>query len=84
MLVLAAFSILSYAILSNVIAPAFDELDYSTAETNLVRAERAIRNDIENLDAVTADWGPWDDIHDYARGVNPGFQKSNLDRPDAD
>ncbi len=80
-LVFAAFLLLSYAILTGVISPAFDELDVSTARTNLIRAERAIQTDIENLEAVTADWAPWDDIHDYVRGVNPGFRKGNLDRP---
>ena len=55
LLVFVAFSILSYAVLTTVIAPTFDELDLSTAKTNLVRAERAIQTDIENLMAVTAD-----------------------------
>jgi sensor domain CHASE-containing protein len=81
LLVFAAFSLLSYAVLTTVIAPAFDELDLSAAETNLVRAERAIQSDIENLEAMTADWALWDDIHDYVRGLNPGFKKGNLDRP---
>ena len=80
-LVFAAFLLLSYAILIGVISPAFDELDLSTARTNLIRAERAIQSDIENLEAVTSDWALWDDIHDYVRGVNPGFKKGNLDRP---
>ena len=80
LLVFAAFSVLSYAILTSVIAPAFDDLDLANARTNLVRAERAIQSDIENLASVTADWAPWDDIHDYVRGVNPGFQKPNLNR----
>jgi len=84
LLVFAAFSILSYAILSTVIAPTFDELDLSTAKTNLVRAERAIQSDIDNLAAVTADWAPWDDIHDYVSGKHPGFVKSNLNRPTLD
>jgi two-component system NtrC family sensor kinase len=84
LLVFAAFSVLSYAILTTVIAPAFDDLDLATAKTNLVRAERAIQSDIDNLAAVTADWAPWDDIHDYVRGVNPGFFKSNLNRPTLD
>lgn len=81
LLVFAAFAAVSYAILTGVIAPAFDDLDLSTARTNVIRAERAIQTDIENLEAVTADWAPWDDIHDYVRGLSPGFQKSNLDRP---
>jgi sensor domain CHASE-containing protein len=79
--VFAAFAVLSYGILTTVIAPAFEELDLATARTNLVRAERAIHSEIENVEAITADWGPWDDIHDYARGTNPGFEKSNLNRP---
>jgi sensor domain CHASE-containing protein len=81
LLVFAAFSLLSYTILTTVIAPTFDEIDLSTARTNLIRAERAIQSDIENLAAMTSDWALWDDIHDYVRGVNPGFKKSNLDRP---
>ena len=81
LLVFAAFLLLSYAILTGVISPAFDELDLSTARTNLIRAERAIQTDIENLEAVTADWAPWDDIHDYVSGINPDFKKGNLDRP---
>ena len=81
LLVFAAFSVLSYAILTGVITPAFHDLDLSAAETNLVRADRAIQSDIANLNAVTADWARWDDMHDYASGINPGFKKSNLDRP---
>ncbi|MDH3266063.1 MAG: hypothetical protein OEM25_03765, partial [Gammaproteobacteria bacterium] len=80
-LVFAAFSVLSYSILSMIIAPAFDELDLSTAQTDLVRAQRAIQTDIDNLASITADWAPWDDIHDYVRGLNPVFPKSNLDGP---
>ena len=81
LIVFAAFMALSYVILRGVIAPTFDELDLDAARTNLIRAERAIEADIENLAAVTADWAPWDDIHDYVSGLNPGFRKSNLDRP---
>ena len=46
LLVIAAFSMLSYAILTGVIVPAFDDLDLSAAKTNLIRAERAIQNDM--------------------------------------
>jgi len=81
LLVFATFSALSYTILTGVISPAFDDLDVSMAQTNLIRAERAIQSDIQNLEAVTADWAFWDDIHDYVRGINPGFKKGNLDRP---
>lgn len=78
---IAAFIVLSYAILAKVIAPAFDDLEVSAAETDLTRADMAIRTDIENLEAITADWAPWDDIYFYVLGEYPGFKKSNLDRP---
>ena len=70
-----------YLILSEVISPAFEDLEMAAARSDLVRAEQAIRADIRNLQAITADWAPWDDIHDYVLGRNPGFIKSNLDRP---
>jgi len=81
LLAVAAFIGLSYLILRILIAPAFDDLEMRAAHSDLVRAEQAILTDIENLEAVSADWAPWDDIHDYVRGINPGFRKSNLDRP---
>jgi two-component system NtrC family sensor kinase len=79
-LLFTAFVIASYSILQAVIAPAFDKLEISAAKSDLHRAEAVLLTDIENLQAVTGDWAPWDDIHDYVRGLSPGFQKSNLDR----
>ncbi len=81
LLTITAFAIISYAILSGVITPAFEDLELSAARTDLVRAERAIEADLENLSAVTADWAPWDDIYEYVSGRYPGFEKSNLVRP---
>ena len=81
LITMAAFAAISYVILSMVIAPAFDELELSAARTDLVRAERAIQTDIENLEYISLDWAPWDDIYEYVLGNNPGFRKSNLDRP---
>ena len=79
--VMGALAVLSYITLQQVVAPAFDQLEYEEAKTNLVRAERAIRNDLENLNAITGDWGLWDDAYDYVRGEYPAFEDSNLDRP---
>lgn len=76
---IATFVIVSYTILQAVIAPAFDKLETTSAKSDLHRAEAALLADIENLQAITGDWAPWDDIHDYVRGESPGFQKSNLD-----
>ena len=79
--VMGALALLSYVTLQNVVAPAFDKLELDEARMNLIRAERAIQNDIMNLNAITGDWGPWDDAYYYARGEYPAFEDSNLDRP---
>ena len=81
LLLISAFVLFSYTILRSVIAPAFAELEMAAARSDLRRAEAAIRADIENLEAITADWAPWDDIYYYVSGQNPSFRKSNLDRP---
>jgi sensor domain CHASE-containing protein len=80
LLTISAFAAISYVILSTVIAPAFEDLEFDAARSDLVRARQAIAADIRNLQAVTADWAPWDDIYGYVQGNNPGFQKSNLSR----
>ena len=79
--VMVALAALSFVILNKVVVPAFDRLEIDDAQRNLIRAERAIRNDLENLSAITGDWGLWDDAYDYVRGEYPAFQDSNLDRP---
>lgn len=80
-LLVAVFMAFTYAVLRSVIAPAFNELEFAAAKSDLHRAESALRNDIENLEAITADWGPWDDIYAYTTGQSPGFESSNLNRP---
>jgi sensor domain CHASE-containing protein len=79
--VMVALAFLSFVVLEKVVAPAFNELELNEARTNLNRAEKAIANDLENLSAITGDWGLWDDAYDYVSGVYPAFQDSNLDRP---
>ena len=79
--VMASMGLLSYLVLSTTVAPAFNDLEFASAEKNIVRVEKAIQNDLQNLSAIVGDWAPWDDAHAFARGENPGFPKSNLDLP---
>ncbi len=79
--VIAALALLIYVTLEAVVAPTFDQLELDEARTDLVRAERAIQNDLDNLVAITGDWSIWDDAYDYVRGEYPAFVDSNLDRP---
>ncbi|MGH8195884.1 MAG: CHASE4 domain-containing protein [Woeseiaceae bacterium] len=77
--VMATLAVLSYLILRATVQPAFSNLELSAADTNLVRAKRALQSDLENLAAIVGDWAPWDESYSYALGENPGFVKSNLD-----
>lgn len=81
LVVMGALALLSYVTLQGVVAPTFDQLELDEARTNLIRAERAIQNDLDNLSAITGDWALWDDAFDYVRGEYPAFEDSNLDRP---
>lgn len=76
--ILCALVALSYLALNATVAPAFDRLERSVADTNLVRVQRAIENDLGNLAAIAGDWAPWDEAHRYVRGRNPGFYEENL------
>ena len=79
--VMVAFGLLSYLILNAVITPAFDDLENRAAQTDLIRAQRAIQADLDILKSSTGDWAPWDDAHAYARGENPAFISINADIP---
>lgn len=79
LLAIAGFCTLSFVVIERVITPAFEDLEMSAAKTDLIRAERALQNDLQNLSALNADWSAWDDIHDYVNGLNKNFEESNLD-----
>lgn len=79
--VMVGFGVLSFVILRAVITPAFDDLETDSAATDLARAERVIRADLDKLVSTTGDWAPWDDAWAYVRGENPNFIASNLDIP---
>ncbi len=69
----------SYLVLGTTVKPAFESLESTVAEINLVRAKRAIQADLEILAAITGDWAPWDDAYEFVRGERPEFVDSNLD-----
>ena len=76
--VMAVLAVASYAILNAVIAPAFDELELDAARTNMIRFDRAIDAELDNLGLLAADWGRWDDAYFFVQDQLPSFRKSNL------
>lgn len=77
--VMTTLVLLTYLILNAIVSPAFDRLEIDDATRNLIRAERAIRSDVNVLDTTVRDWSSWDDTYAFARGENPGYVRSNLD-----
>src|SRR5690606_23642123 len=77
--VMAAMVMVSWPILRATVTPAFTALERRVAETDMVRVQRALRNELDQLTATVGDWAPWDDAWRYVRGENPGFVRSNLD-----
>ncbi len=79
LLLVTAFVLVSFVVLKGVIGPAFERLENESAISDMKRVDGALATDFDNLEAITADWAPWDDIYEYVGGRNPGFRKSNLD-----
>ena len=75
---MVALAVLSYFVLDTTILPAFDNLEISAAETNLIRARRSIEAELTNVAAVTSDWAYWNDTYGFVKGENPGFEATNL------
>ncbi len=76
--VFTSLAVLCFGVLKTVIAPAFDTLELDAAETNLLRAERAVQADLASVRLSARDWAPWDDAYRYVSGENPAFAASNL------
>ena len=64
LVVVTILALLSFVTLQKIVAPAFDKLELDDARTDLIRAQRAIQNDLDNLSAIAGDWGLWDDAYD--------------------
>lgn len=76
--VMGVLLLVSWAILRATVTPIFAQLEREAATTNMVRVQRAIQSDLDQLATAVGDWAPWDDSWKYVRGENPGFVKSNL------
>ena len=76
--VMAVLAVVSYGILTAQVAPAFENLERQAAQTNVIRAQRAIQADLDSLTTVANDWSIWDDAYSYMTGKYDGFVDSNL------
>ena len=76
---MGAMAALSNTVLDAQVAPAFEGLEIEAAETNMVRAQRALQADLDSLTTASNDWSIWDDAYAYMTGRYDAFADSNLE-----
>lgn len=73
-LLLAVIYYLSEAIVQT----GFARLEQQQITTNLVRLQKSIEGELDNLSLICGDWTPWDDTRDFMLGQKPEYVSSNL------
>ena len=68
--------VISYASKA-IVQAGFARIEEQDAATNIIRLQKSIDNELENLSTICGDWAPWDDTRDFMLG-NPDYVKSNL------
>lgn len=60
------------------IEPILLEDERDVAETELVRVERALDNELTHMERLVEDWAWWEDSYQFVRGERPEYVDSNL------
>ena len=72
--------VLTTEVISRVlIRDGFDDLEMSTAETDLQRAQHAIEREVERLELSVLDWAEWDDTYQFVETADESYIISNID-----
>lgn len=75
LLVLLSLIYVSYTI----ILKSFSEYEEEKVLNNILLTERAIEQEIDNLNLINGDWSRWDDVFEFVKGNFDTFPQSNLD-----
>ncbi len=67
-----------YVIADRMVLESFRRLERHNSEKNVMRAVNAITSELDNLNAVGGDWGPWNDTRDFLLQPNDDYIKNNL------
>lgn len=69
---------LSAVIADRLVLESFRGIERDAAEEDLDRLDRAVQQQVADLDLLAKDWAHWDDSYAYVQGMDPGFADSNL------
>ncbi|MEN4010795.1 MAG: CHASE4 domain-containing protein [Bellilinea sp.] len=73
------FSVIALSLISNTLfLNHFRHLEADLMRQDLTRAREALQRDLGYLDSIAADWGYWNETHNFLLGKNPGYPADNL------
>ncbi|MFP4221917.1 MAG: adenylate/guanylate cyclase domain-containing protein [Phormidium sp.] len=70
--------VILYGSLSVFLLRSFWALERKNATRDIQRVDNALRQNVEQLNLVTADWSNWDAMHDFMTGDNEQFFQENI------
>jgi sensor domain CHASE-containing protein len=76
--VLIVFMAVSTTISYYVVTHRFAGLEQKFMETHLLRIRNELSDRLANLEALCADWGPWDDTYQFINDLNTDYINDNL------
>lgn len=76
--VVAGYVLLSYAIQSAIVIPAFGHLDRENASRDVRRVGHTVREELAGLRSQGVDWAHWDDAYAFLNGNYPAFISTNF------
>lgn len=73
-----SLSIVIFFVSKTIIQNGFTKLEQDDVKTNIVRLQKSIDNELENLASICGDWAAWDDSKNFMLGKNENYVSSNL------
>ncbi len=67
-----------YSIARYIISRSYTQLEQEKALTNIERLQESVTKEVEELTAVSNDWGWWNATYEYAQDRNLAYEQENL------
>jgi diguanylate cyclase (GGDEF)-like protein len=77
-LLLAALMSVAMAVMMTVIRPTFEALETEHARDHAALIQNVVRQELDALGILVADWAAWDDTYTYVADRHPAYETSNL------
>jgi sensor domain CHASE-containing protein len=75
----AVFALGSYAGLSAIVFPTFEQFEKASAKESLARVRRALDAEFDSLEVINREYSEWDHTYAFVQGLRDSFVEENLD-----